>query len=383
MEAARHASRMLGQDRAVGAIAKAMLGGHVHHAWIFHGPFGVGKCTTAIEFARLLLDPTVTREHIAAFAPPRESDDARLISAGTHPDLHLIRKERTEESQIASLRDKKQTNIPVDLLRELMLGGMIDGKSFDGSVWRTPYRGHGKVFIIDEAELLDEIGQNALLKTLEEPPAGTTIILVTTREDRLLPTIRSRCQRIAFGSLDAASMTRWLREADLPIDGEARTWVERYAEGSPGAAVVAVRHEVHLWAKELAPDLEAISRGRFVAGLGDRMAERIASCAEAVVKENDRASKEAANRLGTRLLFGVLGQHVRDGIASAVAAGDLDVAERWGTIADVLVEADEQVRRSLNLKQVLALLVARWVATWEVRRAPLGGVDAGMRAGRP
>jgi DNA polymerase-3 subunit delta' len=260
---------------------------------------------------------------------------------------------------------------------------MIDGKSFDGSVWRTPYRGHGKVFIIDEAELLDEIGQNALLKTLEEPPAGTTIILVTTREDRLLPTIRSRCQRVAFGSLDAASMTRWLREADLPIDGEARTWVERYAEGSPGAAVVAVRHEVHLWAKELAPDLEAISRGRFVAGLGDRMAERIASCAEAVVKENDRASKEAANRLGTRLLFGVLGQHVRDGIASAVAAGDLDVAERWGTIADVLVEADEQVRRSLNLKQVLALLVARWVATWEVRRAPLGGVDAGVRAGRP
>jgi DNA polymerase-3 subunit delta' len=361
--------RVMGQSRAIGTLTKSMMGGHVHHAWIFHGPFGVGKRTAAVEFARLLLDPATTSEAIERFAPVRGTEVDRLVGAGTHPDLHIITKERTESSAIASLRDKKQTNIPVDLLRELMLGGTIDGKQFDGAVWRTPYLGHGKVFIIDEAELLDEIGQNALLKTLEEPPPGTTIILVTTREDRLLPTIRSRCQRVQFGLLDPNAMGLWLANAKttagLELDSAAMAWIARFAEGSPGMAVLAAKHGVHEWAREFAGPLGELSRGRFVGGLSERMAEVINECAEAVVKENDRASKEAANRLGSRLLFGVLGQVVRDGIDMAVRQGRADEADRWGDIADVLSDADEEVRRSINLKQVLALLVARWTAIGE------------------
>ncbi|MBL9119682.1 MAG: hypothetical protein JNL80_07200 [Phycisphaerae bacterium] len=362
-------SRILGQDRAIGSLTKALAGGHVHHAWIFHGPFGVGKRTTAIEFARLLLDSATTRDNIERFTPVRGTQVDKLIGAGTHPDLHIINKERTESSAIASLRDKKQTNIPVDLLRELMLGGTVDGKQFDGAVWRTPYMGHGKVFIIDEAELLDEIGQNALLKTLEEPPPGTVILLITTREDRLLPTIRSRCQRVAFGTLDEPAMRQWLGSArttaGLELDSSSLAWIERFAEGSPGLALLAAKHGVHEWARELTPALAELSRGRFRGGLSERMAELISVCAESVVKENDRASKEAANRLGTRLLFGVLGQQVRDGIAAALQQGNEAGAERWGDVADMLSESDEQIRRSLNLKQVLALLVARWTSIGE------------------
>jgi DNA polymerase III subunit delta' len=365
-------SRVLGQRRALSALTKALLGGHVHHAWIFHGPFGVGKRTTAVEFARLLLDPSTTPEHMARFTPIRGTRVDTLVGAGTHPDLHIINKERTESSSIASLRDKKQTNIPVDLLRELMLGGTVDGKVFDGAVWRTPYLGHGKVFILDEAELLDEVGQNALLKTLEEPPAGTMIILVTTREDRLLPTIRSRCQRIGFGALDQDAMAQWLAAArttaGLELDGQSLAWIERFAEGSPGTVVLAAKHGVHEWARELAPTLADLSRGRFTANLGERWAELISACAERVIKENDRASKEAANRLGTRLLFGVLGQYVRDGLRGAADRSDLDEAERWGQLADIIAEADEHIRRHLNLKQVLALLVARWTAIGEAGR---------------
>lgn len=365
MGAAPERVRVLGQDRAVGTLKSSLLGGHVHHAWIFHGPFGVGKRTTAVEFARLLLDPATTREHLADFSPARGTQVDKLIGAGTHPDLHVIAKERTETSSIASLRDKKQTNIPVDLLRELMLGGTVDGRQYDGAVWRTPYMGHGKVFIIDEAELLDDVGQNALLKTLEEPPAGTTIILVTTREDRLLPTIRSRCQRVAFGALDERAMSEWMGSATaagLELDPASRAWIARFAEGSPGTVMLAAKHGVHEWARELAGPLGELSRGRLPGGLGERMAELIGECAERVVKENDRASKEAANRLGTRLLFGVLGQRVRDGIAAAVNAGQPEEAERWGEVADLLADADEQIRRNLNMKQVLALLVARWTA---------------------
>ena len=154
------------------------------------------------------------------------------------------------------------------------------------------------------------------------------------------------------------------REVDLAVVGD-RAWIERYAEGSPGAALVAFKHDVCRWARDLAAPLDEISNGRLVGGLSDRMAELIGECAERVVKENERASKEAANRLGTRLLFGVLGQRVRDGIAESVRSGAIDEAERWGVMADVLADADEQIRRNLNLKQVLALLVARWVATCE------------------
>ncbi len=358
--------RILGQAQARTALTRSLVGGQVHHAWIFHGPLGVGKCTTAIEFARLLLDAEASSEHRHLFEAPRGTRVAQLIDAGSHPDLHVIRKERSEDSQIASLREKKQTNIPIDLLRELMLGGNVDGKSFDGPVWRTSYVGYGKVFIIDEAELLDHVGQNSLLKTLEEPPPNTYIILITAREDRLLPTIRSRCQRVAFTPLSKDAMQEWFSRNPLAfggssVDARSLDWIARFADGSPGLAMLAARHGVHLWANDLASSLADSSKGTFVAALSERMSELVSGCAEAAVKENAKASKEAANRLGARLLFGVLSQHVRDGLVQAAEAGDLGLAERWAQLVDVIDAADEQIRRNLNQKQVLANLVAQWV----------------------
>jgi DNA polymerase-3 subunit delta' len=353
---------ILGQSRAIATIAKSLRTGHVHHAWIFHGPFGVGKFTTARAFAALLLDAAVRDEHIDRFEPPAGSRVQELLEAGSHPDFHVIRKERAETSEIASLRDKKQTNIPIDLLRELMLGGEIDGRSFDGAIARTPYLGHGKVFVIDEAELMDGVGQNAILKTLEEPPPNTFIILVTTREDRLLPTIRSRCQRVGFVPLDPESMRRWVASSPLrDLDDSEREWILRAAEGSPGWASMVAAHGVHAWARELSKPLAELSRGKLTAGLSERMAELVGECAESMVKGNAKASKEAANRVALRMLFGVLGQNVRDGMNAAANAGDAALVERYARLADVLSDADEAIRRHLNLKHVLANLVAQWV----------------------
>jgi len=365
---------ILGQDRARTALLRAVGSGHLHHAWIFHGPSGVGKCTTALELARIVLDPSIRPGELTEFRAPRTTETARLVDAGTHPDLCVVRKERAEESSLASLRGRKQTNIPVDLLRELMLGGEVDGRRLDPPVARSAYRGHGKVFVIDEAELLDEVGQNALLKTLEEPPPGTYIILVTTREDRLLPTIRSRCQRVPFGPLDDASMARWLAThppaKELDPDPEARAWLVRFAEGSPGAFVTAQRHGAHAMARELGPILAALDEGRFEPKLGDRMAEMVEGVAEAIVKENPRASKEAANRLGMRLVFGILARHVRDAMRDAAEDPD-EIAWRAG-FAAILDAADEAIRRHLNLKQVLANLVAQWTARAERRPRAAG-----------
>jgi DNA polymerase-3 subunit delta' len=357
---------ILGQGRALEALKAALAGGHVHHAWIFHGPAGVGKFTTAIEFARILLDPAVDPRGLAEFRAPSAGKVASLVDSGTHPDLVVIRKERTEDSSIASLRDRKQTNIPVDLLRELMLGGEVDGRMLDAPVARTAYLGHGKVFVIDEAELLDSVGQNALLKTLEEPPPGTYIILVTTREDRLLPTIRSRCQRVAFAPLDAEAMKAWLARdgaaTSLAGDRESLEWLLRFADGSPGEFSTAFRRGAHEWAKEILPAFRDLERGTFDPRLSERLAELIASCAEAIVKENPKASKDAANRLGSRLLLATLALHVRDELRTAAAAGDESAAAWRAGFTGVLDVADEAIRRHLNLKHVLANLVAQWMA---------------------
>ena len=147
---------LFGQGGATAQLVHAMRSGHMHHAWILHGPQGIGKRTAALECARLLLDREATDAHVAAFKAPRDSRVAELIDASSHPDLHVISKERADDSSIKELRDRKQTNIPLDLLRELMIGGTVgDGKSFDSPVWRTAYFGHHKAFIVDEAELLD------------------------------------------------------------------------------------------------------------------------------------------------------------------------------------------------------------------------------------
>ena len=207
------ASPLLGQRAAVRAFGAALARDRVHHAWILHGPMGVGKMLAARLFAGLVLDPDTRPEHRAAFAPPRGTDEARLLDAGTHPDFLVIRKELARHSANRELRERKQLNIPLDLLRETLLGGTDgEGRHHDAAAFRTSTRGQGKVFVIDEAELLEAEAQNALLKTLEEPPGGALLILVAADVDALLPTIRSRCQEFTLRPLPHLALAVALQE---------------------------------------------------------------------------------------------------------------------------------------------------------------------------
>lgn len=352
---------LFGQELATTQLAQAIGSGHMHHAWILHGPSGVGKCTAAMECARLLLDDETLEANIAAFKAPRDSRVAELIDLASHPDLHVIRKERADDSSIKEMRDRKQTNIPLDLLRELMIGGVVgDGKSFDSPVWRGAYLGHNKVFIIDEAELLDPYGQNALLKTLEEPPAGTYIFLVTTQEERLLPTIRSRCQRVAFRALDAAAMGAWFDR--FGVEDSSRPWLSQFSEGAPGTAELAMKHGLRAWSEELLPRFAMLEQGRFDGGLADRLAELVGEFAERVVKENAKASKEAANRQATRCALLTLASRSRAQIAAAAMRGDVQAVAEAAYRVELIVRLESQVRANVNLKHALANLVAQWGA---------------------
>jgi DNA polymerase-3 subunit delta' len=352
-------SVLFGQDAASAQLARALTSGHMHHAWILFGPAGVGKRTAAVECARLLLDAESTPADIDAFKAPRTTRCAELIDVLSHPDFHMIAKERADDSSIKEIRDRKQTNIPLDLLRELMIGGTTsDGKSFDSPVWRGAYLGHNKVFIIDEAELLDAYGQNALLKTLEEPPPGTYIFLVTTQEERLLPTIRSRCQRARFCSLTRESMDAWFERFAIPTSD--RAWLAEFSEGAPGTAALAHTHGLRAWSEELLPRFATLESGRFDATLADRLGELVGEFADRVVKENPKASKESANRLGTRCALLTLASRLRAQLADAARCDDADALAEFARRVELIADLEREVRANVNLKHAFANLIAQW-----------------------
>ena len=156
----------------------------------------------------------------------------------------MVVKELALYSDSKQMRDRKLLRIPVEVVREALIEPAYRGSQL----------GHGKVFILDEAELLNLEGQNALLKTLEEPPPGTTIILITSSEERLLPTIRSRCQRTAFVPLPAQAVAAWLKAyAPEMSDGEEGGWLVRFASGSIGRAKLAVDYDLTAWSRTVLP----------------------------------------------------------------------------------------------------------------------------------
>ena len=349
---------IIGQDAALAELKDALRTGRMPAAWILHGPEGIGKFSTALRFARLLLEPEPTPTAIESFEPPSDSPTARLLDAGTHPDLRVIRKELAATSEIPRLRDSKQRAIPIDLLREHMLGGEVEGRRFDALHARTPFKGVRRVFIVDEAELLNPQGQNALLKTLEEPSPRTVIMLVTTRDERMLPTVRSRCRRVPFRTLDRSSMETWLDGAEVAFDGADRDWLLEFSEGSPGRLLEAIRTGMSSWNATIGPGMARLEQGGWPAGLADTLADLVDEYAKAVVKADKRASKEAANRTGLANLVSVLASRLRTRLGQAARDGDDAVIEACARAVERLADAELRAARNLNLKFVTAGLVA-------------------------
>lgn len=350
---------VLGHERAKAALAAAGAGGTMHHAWLLHGPSGIGKCTLAVRLAALLANPETTEEEWRSFTPSAQGECARFLRLGTHPDIRLIRKELASTSVDAALRDRKQLNIPVGLLREHIIGGHTsEGKQLEAPAWRTSWLGGGKVFIIDEAELLDAEGQNALLKTLEEPPPKTWFVLVASHAERLLPTIRSRCQIVPMSPLSSEQMDVWAAGASVlcGVDATERAWALHFAEGSPGAASLAVSERLHQWWLQLEPHVRALAAGRFPGGAAEAMAQLVSEYAEAAVKRDPWASKDAANRRAVSIILHMLGESVR----ATLRRSDLprESLERWSRVPGVIAEVESSIDANVNLKIALAYLIS-------------------------
>lgn len=341
---------VVGQSRGLEVLQRSMQSGRLHHAWIFHGPEGVGKFTAAISWAATLLDPTSVPDLSGNIAPDEQSHTQQLIAAGTHPDLFVIRKELTPFSENAKIRTNKQRNIPKDILVEYLVRPATLAPTHRESTMA------GKVFIIDEAELVDQVGQNVMLKTLEEPGPGTLIILVTSSEDRLLPTIRSRCQRVGFVPLDDDAMRRWVTSRGFDLAPDAHHWYMRYAGGSPGRFTRAVESDLYSWHTQIDPMLSRAMRGEHPPGLGTLMSSLIDGWASDWVKQGDKLgenrSKEAANQTAASMMLSLIAQQARTGLT------DPRLSDRSLRTIDSVTRAGTELSTNVSFKLVMEHLVS-------------------------
>lgn len=390
-----------GQSAAIDLLLTQLAAARPHHAYIFHGPTGVGKFTTAIALARILLCHHPEHDLAGRPAACGQCESCRLLSGlepgdaeeeqasieSAHPDLHIVAKELAASSSVATVRSRKQTNIPIDLLRELVVGGVTsDGRFHDASAYKSPNLRHGKVFIIDEAELLDAPGQNVLLKTLEEPPAGTTLILITASEDRLLPTIRSRCQRVAFVPLDDQIVRQWIDQHTDDLDDRAKSWLVDFASGSLGRAALAVEYDLVGWAKAVLPMIDHIAEGQAQPALGQVLADGLKQFAEDWVGRRPKGSKEAANKLAAQLMWSLIAGQARRRVhqlASHCPPGESQVNEArlspWLSMIDAIGQAQRLLGSNVNLTLVCDQLA---MSLHECLMPQVAGADSWPAAAR-
>ncbi|MFO0834069.1 MAG: DNA polymerase III subunit delta' [Phycisphaerales bacterium] len=347
---------VVGQDRAIGVLQKSLASGRMHHAWIFHGPAGVGKFTTAVAFAATLLDPTSRAGLDAFIEPDAKSHVARLLKSGTHPDLHVIVKELARYHPNPRIRAQKLVQIPKEVIDHFLISPSLLAAAV------PPGGLASKVFVVDEADRLERnaAAQNTILKTLEEPPPGTVIILVTSNEDRLLPTIRSRSQRVAFAPLDDDAMKKWMRARGVELPREQATWLLAHAAGSPGALLEALRDNLFEWHSALDPKLTALERGGAAPELGPVMTKLVDEWAEAFVKRDANASKEAANHGAMDVLFRMLAERCRTGLREGGPR-----VPSWLAALDHIRNAERHAGSNVSAGLLLGNLAAQWGAAFE------------------
>jgi DNA polymerase-3 subunit delta' len=302
-------AELVGHERQRGLLARAVRDGRVPPALLFTGPEGVGKKSVALAVARALL---------CARADGGACDACEACGRalrGLHPDARLI---RPEGASVLSIKIEAVR----DVVREIV---------------GRPFEGRARAFVIDEAHLMTEQAGNALLKSLEEPPPTSHVILVSGAPQALLPTVRSRCQLLRFGPLPAGLLESHLRERHGLGAEEARLRAT-LSGGSLGAA--------------LAFDSDSF---RAVRDETLELLERIASWSPL---ERMEASERLADQEDLALALTALRSLLRD-IAVARAAGgpqallNADRAERLaalarGPLGDAATTLGESVGESRN-----------------------------------
>jgi DNA polymerase-3 subunit delta' len=183
-------TNVLGHEFQKGALRRAVRESRISHAYLFSGPDGIGKKLIALEFGKIL-NCVSTYESGEADLKNTACDcpSCRKIEKGIHPDVLLVQYKGTKDIRVNQIREEVEEKL-----------------------YFRPFEGRFKVAILDEAERMNQNAQNAFLKTLEEPPSDSVIILITSELQSLLSTIRSRCQLLEFSPLPEEIIVEEIRK---------------------------------------------------------------------------------------------------------------------------------------------------------------------------
>ena len=322
---------LFGHDEAVAAFRASRDSGRLHHAWLLAGPRGVGKALFADKAALGILVGAAAADD-AGLDIPDDHPAARLIAAGSHPDL--MRLERLVKESGTDLA----RSITVDQVRSLQ-------RLFATTASMSPWR----AVVVDAIDDLEPGGANALLKNLEEPPPNTVFLLVSHAPERLLATIRSRCRLLRFAPLADDVMASALGAALPDADAAEIATLVAIGAGAPGKAiawrgldVAALDAAMDALVREGDPDnarRSALAQGLALKSAQPRYEAFLA-------RAPSRIAAEARGRRGPALAAALKAWERASALASSARRHSLDaqstVFELAGMLADLAPERDRR-----------------------------------------
>lgn len=311
---------------------RTLARGRLASTYLFVGPVGVGKRTFALKLAAAVLCPHTPLGSLAACGA---CESCRLMETSGHPDLLE-----------ASLPAGKST-LPLGLFI-----GEGDKRNREGlchDIALKPYLGQRRVAIIDDADALSMESANCLLKTLEEPPPRSLLILISTSLSRQLPTIRSRSQIVRFGPLSVAAVGRVLQEKSLVQEDEDPRPLAEASGGSVSAALQARDADSQEFQQQF---VRLLAAPRF---------DPVRLAKDATAFANDSGDDAGSRRTAALGLMAVAMDHFRGQMMEQPAP---DQAEECLRSLDACLDAEVAVTRNANLSTVLQAWLHR---LWQVK----------------
>ena len=352
---------VVGQQHIVSTLEHAITEGRLSHAYLFCGPRGTGKTTMARILAKALLcrnAEAARAEGASGCMPDGTCEECELIAEGNHPDVY--------ELDAAS-------RTGVDNVREEIIN----------SVNFAPVRGKYKIYIIDEVHMLTTAAFNALLKTLEEPPAHVIFVLCTTDPQKILETILSRCQRFDFhriGNEDIEHRLAYVCEQEgFDYDDEALAIVARHAKGGMRDALSTLEQlsvfgngSVHADdARSLLGEVSDQILGEFSRAIADRDVAELYGLIRAQVEEGNDLLELTRDLVahvrdvyvacvaGARAELFEGGSEQAEALAAEAAAFGEHSADRLARVLTVLDDAALEMRGASDVRLVLEIACTR------------------------